>query len=330
MLFRMFMRRDKCFRARTAGIVGHWSRLVLKVFNKQLSGLGNQLFQYAAGLYFADRYHGQLSLIPEPVEGTVSYGYPRPFLLSKFAISAPVRRKTWFDEQMLTPTPRYPHIRSGLQRLCGVAVRNESVEQRFRFLEDLQLPSGTQVLYLAGYWQVYRFAEAIETRLREELCLREAPPAHNQRVLDQIRAAPVSVSLHLRRGDYTLAAHGNIALPLSYYYRAVEMMRQRFDKPAFFIFSDDLEFARKSLPAVPHQVFVEGNDSFSAQEDLRLMSACQHHIIANSSFSWWGAWLNPNPEKVVIAPRHWDLSPTGVYPDLLPPTWHALDSLRDS
>jgi len=147
-------------------------------------------------------------------------------------------------------------------------------------------------------------------------------------LLEQIHAASLPVSLHVRRGDYTLAAEGNIALPLDYYRRAIEFIRERFEDTTFFIFSDDIEFARRNLPAGMRQIFVEGNDDLSSHEDLRLMAACQHHVIANSSFSWWGAWLNPSPEKVVVAPRHWHLSPDSDYPDLLPPTWHALDSLR--
>jgi hypothetical protein len=158
--------------------------------------------------------------------------------------------------------------------------------------------------------------------------LREAAKGNNLRVLEQIDGASVSVSLHVRRGDYTLAAEGNIALPLDYYRRAIDLIRERFSDPTFFIFSDDLEFARQNLPTDIRRIFVEGNDDFSSHEDLRLMAACQHHIIANSSFSWWGAWLNPREDKIVIAPRHWHLSPDLIYTDLLPPTWHAIDSLR--
>jgi len=250
----------------------------MNVFSKQLSGLGNQLFQYAAGLYFSDRYKGKLLVIQEPEEGTLSHGkYSRPFLLSQFQITS---------------------------------------------------PTGVRTLYISGFWQAYPYAEAVAPQLRRELRLREPATGNNQSLLEQIDAAPVSVSLHVRRGDYTLAAEGNIALPLDYYHRAIDLIRQRFDDPVFFIFSDDIEFARKNLPAGMRQVFVEGNDDLSSHEDLRLMAACQHHIIANSSFSWWGAWLNPSSEKVVVAPRHWLLSPESAFEDLLPPTWYALDSLR--
>jgi hypothetical protein len=301
----------------------------MKVFNKQLSGLGNQLFQYAAGVYFAERYGAQLVLLPEPVEGTLSHGvYRRPFLLSKFALTATVQEKGRLDAQMLTATPRFPGLRKAVQTLSGIAVRQESVEQRYRFLNDLGLQAGVRSLYLAGYWQAYGYAEAVATRLRKDLVLHEPASGHNQRVLEQIKGASVPVSLHIRRGDYTLTAEGNIALPLDYYERAINLVRQRFEDPVFFIFSDDLDFARRHLSTGGRQVFVEGNDDFSSYEDLRLMAACKHHIIANSSFSWWGAWLNPDQKKFVAAPRHWHLSPDSVYEDLLPPTWHAIDSLR--
>ena len=301
----------------------------MNVFSKQLSGLGNQLFQYAAGLYFAEKYKGKLFVIQEPVEGTLSHGnYNRPFLLSRFQITSPIRPKNRLDHLMLSLGPRGLKISAPLKALGRIAVRHETREERYHFIEDLEFSPGTRTLYLSGYWQTYKYAESVALKLRQEFRLQEPPQGNNQRLLEQIDAAPVSVSLHVRRGDYTLAAEGNIALPLDYYHRAIDLIRQRFENPLFFIFSDDIEFARANLPAGMRQVFVEGNDDFSSQEDLRLMSACQHHIIANSSFSWWGAWLNPGSEKIVVAPRHWLLSPESAFPDLLPPTWHALDSLR--
>jgi hypothetical protein len=302
----------------------------MKVFSKQLSGLGNQLFQYAAGLYFADKYKGQLLVIQEPSEGTLSHGrYSRPFLLSHFQIASPTRMLNRFDRLMLAQSPHRLKISAPLKILGRIAVRHETKEQRYNFFEDLRLPSGVRALYLSGYWQTYKYADAVAPQLRKEFLLREPAKGNNQRLLEQIEAAPVSVSLHVRRGDYTLAAEGNIALPLDYYHRAIDLIRQHFEDPIFFIFSDDIDFARQNLPTGMRQVFVEGNADFSSHEDLRLMAACQHNIIANSSFSWWGAWLNASPEKVVVAPRHWHLSRESTYVNLLPPAWHAIDSLRN-
>ena len=302
----------------------------MNVLSKQLSGLGNQLFQYAAGTYFAERCNGELLVIREPSEGALSHGlYHRPFLLSNFGITARIREKNRFDGHLLANSPRFPTLTHYVKALGGIQVRLEAKEQRYRFVEDLQLPPAVRTLYLAGYWQAHQYADAVAPKLRRQLYLREPATGHNEMLLGEIEAAPVSVSLHMRRGDYTLAVEGNIALPLDYYRRAIDFMRQRFENPAFFIFSDDPDFARNNLPTDIRQVFVEGNDDFSSHEDLRLMAACQHHIIANSSFSWWGAWLNPSLDKIVVAPRHWLLSRESEYPDLLPPAWHALDSLRD-
>lgn len=300
------------------------------VCSKQLSGLGNQLFQYAAGLYFAERYHARLLVIQEPSEGVLSHGlHPRPFLLSQFQIASPHRMKSRFDELMLRRGRRWLAASAALKAAGRIAVRHEPTGQHGHFIEELHLPAGTRKLYLSGYWQAYQYAEANAVRLREEFRLREEAKGGDLRILEQISATATPVSLHLRRGDYTLAAEGSIALSLNYYRRAVELIRQQCTDPVFFIFSDDLDFARNNLPDDLPKVFVEGNDDFSSHEDLRLMSACRHHIMANSSFSWWGAWLNPNPDKIVVAPRHWRLTAETAYPDLLPPHWHALDSLRE-
>jgi hypothetical protein len=139
--------------------------------------------------------------------------------------------------------------------------------------------------------------------------------------MEQIAACRNPVSLHVRRGDYTLAAEGKIALPLSYYASAIAYCQARLEDPTFFVFSDDMEFARANLPGNPRAVFVDHNDDASSHEDLRLMSACRHHIIANSSFSWWGAWLNPRADKIVYAPKYWLLNRDSYFPDLFPASW---------
>jgi hypothetical protein len=102
----------------------------------------------------------------------------------------------------------------------------------------------------------------------------------------------------------------------------MQTMQERISNPTFFVFSDDIAFARALLPKGERMEFVDHNDESNPDEDLRLMSSCRHHIIANSTFSWWGAWLNPCPAKVVCAPEIWqDDDPTIPYPDLLPSAW---------
>jgi len=300
------------------------------VIVKQVSGLGNQLFQYAAGRYFARMFSADLRIITAHPKHALSHGtFARPLLLPRFTIKAPISEMTGLDKLLLSRR-RPGHILSALiTLLTRTHIAHEAFAKRYRFLPELLLPSGTSTLYLDGYWQACAYADAVVEDLRQEFRLKEAPTGHNLEMQNRIASASTPVSLHMRRGDYALAAEGNIALPLGYYARAISLMRQNLHHPIFFVFSDDLDFAKQNLPEDVERVFVEGNDDFSSHEDLRLMFACHHHIIANSSFSWWGAWLNSRPEKTVIAPRHWHLTPDSYYPDLLPSSWLLLDSLRN-
>ena len=117
-----------------------------------------------------------------------------------------------------------------------------------------------------------------------------------------------SVSLHVRRGDYLNLKNINV-LDVGYYKKAVEYVRKIVEKPTFFIFSDDLEWCKNSLGFLDDCIYVDYTQT--EIEDLKLMSVCRHNIIANSSFSWWGAWLNKNPSKTVIAPKGWLINDPG-------------------
>jgi hypothetical protein len=135
------------------------------------------------------------------------------------------------------------------------------------------------------------------------------------------------VSLHVRRGDYLLATEGSLALTLAYYQAAIGIVQASRTDTSLFVFSDDIKFARENLPRDIHTTFVDHNDAWTGYEDLRLMSACKHNIIANSSFSWWAAWLNPHREKIVIAPKYWLCTRDSHYPDLYPVNWMLIDNV---
>ena len=298
---------------------------------RQKSGLGNQLFQYAAGRYYAKQCAADLRIAVEPARSAHSHGvFSRPFLLSHFSISAPFGALSRLDRAMLSGQGWLRTARNLLRRASDVEVFSESVSQRYRFLSSLPLRPGTKTLYLVGYWQTYRLIEAVEEELRSDLAFSTPPERETLAMQHQIKMTPQSVSLHLRRGDYTLAAEGNIALPLSYYMRAISMMESRLKCPTFFIFSDDMAYAKRHLPTGLRAVFVEHNNDFSSHDDLRLMACCENHIIANSTFSWWGAWLNDRRDKIVVAPRHWLRTEESYFPDLLPPDWLLLDTLREA
>lgn len=297
----------------------------MQIVVRQISGLGNQLFQYSAGLYFAKRYRAELSLLIDHPERSHSYGAPRPFLLREFTIPTPMRSYTLWDKIVLPRRGLLQIPSYWFKRVAGMQEIEESVEQRYTFLPELPLRNGIRSVYLFGYWQAHQFANAVEPEVRASLQFKRFAEGKTRALLQEISSCEVPVSLHIRRGDYTLAAEGKIALPFNYYEQAISMVRQRWPEAVFFVFSDDIAYARERIPAEVRAVFVSHNDDLTAHDDLRLMAACHHHVIANSSFSWWGAWLNPRAEKWVIAPKYWKLKPESYYPDLTPPAWTLLE-----
>jgi hypothetical protein len=202
--------------------------------------------------------------------------------------------------------------------------RHPCLEDR-TFLAALPIPQSTKAVYIEGNFQAYQYAQDVEQAVRAEFRLRQPPAGRNLETLEEIRAVENSVSIHVRRGDYAVWGGGPRVLSLDYYAQAMRTLLGKLPNLTFFVFSDDIPFTRENLPQLiegEHMVFVDHNDETNPHEDLRLMSACRHNIIANSTLSWWGAWLNPNPEKLVCAPMGWGLAnPDEQLPDILPPTW---------
>ena len=181
--------------------------------------------------------------------------------------------------------------------------------------------------YLKGYWQSEKYFRDIAPLLRDELTRPEPVDEANKTFLDEIDSV-MAVSLHIRRGDYvsnpkTLKVHGTCSL--EYYMEAAKYVADRVDTPpTFFIFSDDPDWTRDNLKLPFDMRFISHNSVDDPSADIQLMSACRHHVIANSSFSWWGAWLNPSPSKIVVACRHWFADPEKNDRDLVPEDWIRL------
>ncbi len=304
----------------------------MKVIVRQLSGLGNQMFQYAAGLFYAAQCNAEMCLITDPPQVSHSHGHPRPFLLSHFAITAQHRELNKVDKLLLIMEHRrlkpvvgpflQKHI---LQNGLRVQIIAESLQQRFRFQAKLPIDDKMRTIYLLGYWQVHNIADQISADLRKEFSFRDLPTGRNLELLRTIRRTENSVSIHIRRGDYTLPVEGNVALSIDYYARAIAQLKASLGSPTFFVFSDDINFAKENISKNISAVFIDHNDPLFAHEDLRLMSSCRHHIIANSTFSWWGAWLNPSVDKIVLTPRNWLVANCPADNDLIPPNWRRLD-----
>jgi hypothetical protein len=295
----------------------------MQIVMRQISGLGNQLFQYAAARYYANRYHATLSLATDLPRNRFSHGYARPFLLGNFCINLPMHPLNLVERLLLSSRPSLRPAAAVVQSALGIQHYTEPIPLRYTLIDPLPLQPNIRTLFLAGYWQTWQIPHRLEPELRTELSFRYPPTGKNLEAMEAIAACESGVSLHIRRGDYTLAAEGKIALPILYYTRAIHYFQQRLTNPRFFVFSDDIPWAKANLPATLPATFFDHNGDTASHEDLRLMSKCHHHIIANSSFSWWGAWLNPNPAKMVFAPKFWHLHPGSYYPELLPPNWIA-------
>jgi len=278
-------------------------------------GLGNQLFQFAAGRALAARLGRQLY-----VDASDYARFPlRQFELGSFqapARHAP-RRYRWFLRAGRTPLAGF--LPAGL-RVCRV------VEQTHAFQPWPEIPPALPA-FLSGFWQSERYFAEIAAVVREDFTVTAPATGRNAALLAEI-ANCEAVAVHVRRGDYvsnpTAAAYHGLC-GLDYYRAALARIEAAVPTPRYFVFSDDITWAREQLRFRHPAVFVDHNAAAPPCEDLRLMAACRHFVIANSSFSWWAAWLSrqPESEKLVIAPRRWFLVPD-VNLDRTPPAWVRL------
>jgi len=177
----------------------------------------------------------------------------------------------------------------------------------------LDIPEPT-IVY--GYFQTEKYFLHIEQQIREELTIKNPPSEKAQRLAQEILNCN-SISLHVRRGDYLQlqAFHGMV--DPEYYTAAIELISKQVSNPKVYIFSDDPVWCKENLVGT----VVETGDRF---EDMWLMSLCHHNVIVNSSFSWWGAWLNQNPDKIVVAPKKWFSAKNLDGRDIIPEKWLKL------
>lgn len=262
-------------------------------------GLGNQLFQYAVGRRLAVARGAELVLDLGWYERTPPSDTPRPYELGHY----PIQARTATPAEAL-----WCRLHEGrlLRRLPFLPRRwRHCREKGFEFDPlILDLPDG---IYLDGYWQSHRYFEEIAVLIRAELTPAARFGAQDDKVATMI-AAGNAVSVHVRRGDYVthqMAAQTHGLCSLDYYMAALAQVQSRVKQPHFFVFSDDPAWTRENLPLPGIATFVDHNGPADAFQDLRLMSLCDHQITANSSFSWWGAWLNTRPNKIVVTPRQW-------------------------
>ncbi|SLN51928.1 Glycosyl transferase family 11 [Roseovarius gaetbuli] len=281
------------------------------IISRLFGGAGNQLFQYAAGRALADHLGCDLALDSR----YVGSGKTRNDCFEHFGAARFTR------DVALPPAKSDGALRYALWRAFG---RNPRFHREAGLGFEpgfFNLAPGT---YLHGYWQSERYFAPIATQLRDDLVMTSPLTGANAEMAARIKAAKLPVSVHVRRGDY-LATGSYAACTSAYYRQAIERLeRDLGHPPACFIFSNDPGWARANLDLGQDQVVVDINDEEGGHFDLALMSRCAHHVIANSTFSWWGGWLNPSAEKRVIAPQNWFGTDKLSNPDLIPDGWTRL------
>jgi hypothetical protein len=264
----------------------------MKIITKIFGGLGNQMFQYACGKTVAQRLKAQLCL-------DLSWFYygNRRFMLDVFPN---IRYSVYHENQFV--------FKKILQRLgFKILYIKESNYSYWPGINDIK-----SSVILSGYWQNEKYFSEILTIIRQDFMFPEFDCPEAKNIAKKIEDAPCSISVHVRRGDYvedpnTNHTHGICSL--DYYKKAIQIVIDKNEKktiPKLYIFSDDPAWVKNNfntlgLPAIVVDIQEHKEKSY---HDMHLMSLCQHHIIANSSFSWWGSWLSSR-NGIVIAPRRW-------------------------
>ena len=277
------------------------------IIGNLIGGLGNQLFQYACALALARRTGQTLGLAVDQFAG---YALHQGFELTRaFAADVPLASPDQVAS-LLGPLQGATARRWVARLLPG---RRFGGRAWFEPADGSFLPALLQhpgPAYLHGYWQDERYFADQAAALRQQLRFR----ASSAQTADTLRglldpAAGTPVSVHLRRGDYASNPKNQriyAACTPAYYFAAMDRVQALEPQTRFWVFSDDMPWAREVLAGrAPQVVFVDDNRGADSWNDLLLMSRCRHHIIANSTFSWWGAWLAERPGQTVIAPRLW-------------------------
>ena len=294
----------------------------MMIISMLFGGLGNHMFQYAAGKSLARKNGTELLLDLE-----VQHRYPLHFgfeLDSVFQCTPKIAGKD--QMRAIIGWRNTYHVKNRLLKDSYRFFRGKNfvVEPHFHFWKDFFSLSDQK--YIAGYWQSEKYFSAISDEIRNDFEFSAALESLNYEVANSMDQCG-SVSVHIRRGDYISNKDTHALLgvcPVDYYERAIAYVAERVVNPCFYFFSDDIAWVRRTFSLPFQSRFVDHNRDRQSFNDMRLMSLCRHHIIANSSFSWWGAWLGRNRDKTVIAPRRWFRRDIKDPKDICPDSWVLL------
>lgn len=279
-------------------------------------GLGNQMFQYAFYKKMKKIYknvYGNLDTFKRDMKIHNGYELDRVFgveieekkvIFDSFFSMVRLKKRTIFHRII------QKFLRE-LNLLVYLEKWNENIEQKI---------NKKRIVFYTGWWQSERFFKDISDELRKDFSFPEFRDKKNLEISEKIKNSN-SISIHIRRGDYLSDKGLGGLASLEYYQRAIKYIKSKVENPYFFIFSNDIEWCKENLN-LENSFYINWNKGEESYRDMQLMSLCKHNIIPNSTFSWWGAWLNNNPEKIVIAPEKWFNDCTNLdYSNIVPETW---------
>lgn len=284
---------------------------------KLMGGLGNQMFQYAFAKSQSLKRNQPFKL------DTKSFQWDklRDFELNVFSLDKKIATDLEIERAR---SSKRSFLLKLLKRKQDSILTSVFLESSLNFDKKA---SESSLLYFEGYWQSEKYFSMYENEIRTDFLMKIAPNEYYTKILAHVKQS-LSVSVHFRRGDFVSDAgtnefHG--LCDLDYYKRAILYIEKQYPSVTFFMISDDITWVKNEFGYAENIVFVENNQGPDF-EDMRLMSQCKHNIIANSSFSWWGAWLNENKNKTVIAPERWygNKNSQEQTSDLIPQSWIRL------
>ncbi len=267
-----------------------------------IGGLGNQMFQYAAARALSLDKNTKLELNVAAFQEYTLHAYG----LNHFALPQNTYKKP-----------------SRVQRKIMQLFKNKKVyvEKEFTYNPSFFKLKGNPI-FLEGYFQCEQYFIKYESEIRADFEITTPLKSKTLETITKMQSVN-SVALHFRRGDYLLHEMHNTEKE-NYYKDAMKMIEDKIDTPVYFLFSDDMDWVKENITSNFETHYIDFNDAATNYEDLKLMASCKHNIIANSSFSWWGAWLNKHPNKIVIAPKIWFNDTTFDYKDVVPKSWIRL------
>ena len=262
-------------------------------------GLGNQMFQYAFLLSLQYRFPNRV------IEGDLGdyevLEHHNGYELERiFGIKIPLCSESEKESHKINMSVPYRFLRKiGLKNI-GFPKRVMDLQHGFN--EEFILALLDQD-FLWGYWQDEKYFKNIRNMVLKEFTF---PAIKKEEIrnyeIKKIIESGNSISVHVRRGDYLLETDYISLCKSNYYQKAIQEMKEKVENPQWFVFSDDIKWCRENLTLGSNVYYVEHNTGKNSFRDMHLMSLCKHNIIANSTFSWWGAWLNVNSGKIVICP----------------------------